>query len=309
MKKKLFPALFVLAALVAAAPARTYNEKWDATLGPAKTQKLKWFQAETIELNLTAKNGDTTLDLTDTNAVVTWEITGWNDTTNVYAATVGLITDAENGVCEFELTPEESNLPIGTYRGYVRAFIQDGTEIEDIGVLCYQNIKVYFAPDGRLFNWEGPYTWAPFDSSLTNSIYAGIATNAADILDNASDITDLQSSLVTTSNSLASGYASADAALQTQVTDNDADITSLQTDLTTASNTLAAADASLQLQVTENNTNISALTADQGLYADCPINPVLGYQYYATDDELDLWIKWDGSEWKTLTGVSVDDLF
>lgn len=252
MKKIIVLFLIVLSAFSAFAGIRTFNETWDATLGPAKTQKLKWFQAETVQLNLTPRLGRATVDLSDTNTVVTWEITGWNDTTNVYAATVGLITDIDAGLCEFELPPAESNLPVGTYRGYVRAFTQDGETVEDIGVLCYQNIKVYFAPDGRLFNWEGPYTYAPFDSALTNSIYAGIATNEQDILDNFSDIATLQSDLASTSNTL----AATDAALTSG-------LGSLNADLTTASNTLSAADTAisnaLQSQITANDSDIESL--------------------------------------------------
>lgn len=137
-------------------PLRKFNEKWNANNATTKAQRLKWFQGETVLLQLTARAGREAYDLTDPDTVVTWTITGWNDTNVVYAATVGVITDAATGLCQFELPPVESNLPVGTYHGYVKAIIQDGETVEDIGVLCEQIIKVLDAPDGTAFEWAGP---------------------------------------------------------------------------------------------------------------------------------------------------------
>jgi hypothetical protein len=140
---------------MSSAATRTINEKWNVEIGPKQKQTIKFFQAESVRLDQRFTRNGSPLDLSATNTVVIWEINGWDDYTNTYAIAIG---NATNGQLRFELSPGQANLRAGTYRGFIRALVSDGTNLLQNSVLAYQIIDVEWAPDARNYNIVGPLT-------------------------------------------------------------------------------------------------------------------------------------------------------
>ncbi len=141
---------------LSSAPHRDISQIWKVEDAPTLPIPTKFFMAEGIRLSGRATKGGSAMDLSDTNTIYVWEINGWEDYTNTYAIAIG--TASTNGQLSFELPPWQSNIPDGTYRGFVRALQSDGTNLTTSEVLARQNITVEWSPDSRHYNLVGPIT-------------------------------------------------------------------------------------------------------------------------------------------------------
>jgi len=143
------PAIWFLSS----APRREISQVWKVEDAPTVLIPTKFFMAEGVGLSGRATKGGSPIDLTATNTIYVWEITGWNDFTNTYAIALG--TASTNGQLRFELPPWQSNLPEGTYRGFVRSLTSDGTNLTTSEVLARQTIAIEWSPDSRHYGIVG----------------------------------------------------------------------------------------------------------------------------------------------------------
>ena len=283
-----------LCAFSSPAAERIFNETWDMSLGPAKRLPLKWFQTESIELNLAAIQNGSPVDLSATNIICVWEIYGWNDFTNIYAVSIGNITDGANGATQFRLTPEWSNLPRGHYLGVARALADTAGTFTEIGVLCWMTIEVEWSPDSRFFPTRGPLTY-PIefsDDAITNYFWTVSQFHDARIVElqgqtniwNAAYINTLSNAdrIVAIEAAIGDGYeavsdaleqfknqqTSTNAALQTGINNNAFNLSDLSDTVASSSAAFAgftqnqnATNAALQSGITNNTAAVSNLLA------------------------------------------------
>jgi hypothetical protein len=158
--RSILSVVFLFTALNVQAARRELSQVWRMEAGQQQKMPVKFFQAESVRLNFSSTQGNQPVDLSGTNTVVVWEINGWNDYTNTYAVSTGTVGSVSNQVI-FELTPEQSNLPAGTYLGFVRALQKQGDTLTHVAVLAYQTIAVEWAPDSRFYNIVTPLTYPP----------------------------------------------------------------------------------------------------------------------------------------------------
>ena len=165
----------LLFALSSPAAVRPISTAWDIQNGNKRLVDINFFQAESVRLTLQTTDGANAYRLTNSNLIVVWEITGWNDYTNVYSIATGTVISATNGISSYSLTPAQANLSPGTYRGYVRALQTVSNQLDQVAVLAWQRIKVEYSPDSRNYNIVGPLTYPPIYTeadleAITNQI-------------------------------------------------------------------------------------------------------------------------------------------
>lgn len=164
------------AALLWAAAAQAvwqrHDKAWNRSLTPGREDQVTFYQAATFELSYRVNTNTLPVDLSNTNYLPVWEVTGQGDAyTNVYLSITGAVVSATNGWIEFDLTPEESNLPASNYNGYVRIVeLVDGTNLVNQGVIVEQKVTVKWSPDNRYYATVEPLT---YPAGLTGAYHAG----------------------------------------------------------------------------------------------------------------------------------------
>ena len=183
--------ILMLAALVVTAHAanRPISQKWDVRNGPTRRMPIQWFAGESVAFDLQPVNGRNAFDLS--GATVIWEVTDWNAQTNAYLSATGTVSGA---TAIWILTPQQGNLPEGTYNGYVRAV----TGSDERVVLAWQTVKVLWSPASGNFARVEPsslvYSASEVDSllaSTSNTLAIAISTNTAAIATHGSRIAGL----------------------------------------------------------------------------------------------------------------------
>lgn len=142
----LFPLVLLLCMLFAQVlQAREISATWDTRYtGANHLQRLEFSQAESVDLTLNL-TGNVPEALTNETTVITWQIWDWN-LTSQWANATGTVASATSVTAA--LTPDESNMPPGTYRAYLVA--------SDVGnglldVLASQALTVRPSPDSALY--------------------------------------------------------------------------------------------------------------------------------------------------------------
>ena len=190
MTKKIVIWIFICIALMAwmafGQVSRPITETWDISISPQSYEPIYWLQGESIEFDLTVMDGaDYYTELTNADVYVVWEIVATNSITNAFILDTGTIVNATNGNVAFSLTANEANITNGTYYGFVRAFVLDGGDYDEMAVLSRQKVFVQEAPSGLEYAYVSP---------LTNMFWNSINTNAANLLIVSNDIAVLQAS-------------------------------------------------------------------------------------------------------------------
>ena len=180
----LISSVILLVGLSASATDREFSKVWKVDDSPAKKWNLDFFQGDSIGLDITSTQQGSAFDLT--GATVVWEVRGWEDYTNLYAVSTGVVNDALSGTSRFELTPTQTaNLAEGTYLGYAKAIITDGTNITDRVVLAYHRIKTEWSAVALDYDVVGPlpsgYATQAEVAALSNTLAAADATLSSEL--------------------------------------------------------------------------------------------------------------------------------
>jgi hypothetical protein len=118
---------------------------------------IRFYQAESIRLDITALRGQKPALLTAPDVFVRWEAYQELGDTNAFIHALGEVVDAAAGKARFWLTPEQSNLPPGSYHSIVRAFQPVGETNRYIGVVAYNRLEVLWGPDANIYQYQGPF--------------------------------------------------------------------------------------------------------------------------------------------------------
>ena len=94
----------------------------DVSAARSAVAPLRWYQGESVVLDLWAVRGTNAVDLSGVGMSVRWDAVPQTATNPAYIATNGTIVSAAGGHVRFTLAPEYSSLPAGTYRSFVRAY-------------------------------------------------------------------------------------------------------------------------------------------------------------------------------------------
>jgi len=257
--RSILSVVFLFTALNVQAARRELSQVWRMEAGQQQQMPVKFFQAESVRLNFSSTQGNQPVDLSGTNTVVVWEINGWNDYTNTYAVSTGTVGSVSNQVI-FELTPEQSNLPAGTYLGFVRALQQQGETLSQVAVLAWQTIAVEWAPDSRLYSLVGPLTFPPaYDAATLDAISNAVFGAVSEVSGQVSELDARLETVEVYGDHAAAGYASESdqSALDGRVTTVEAygdhrqagyastgDVAAVAADLSAAGETIAGLEAS-----------------------------------------------------------------
>lgn len=113
----------------------------DVTAARSVVAPLRWYQGESVVVDLWAVRGTNPVDLTGAGMTVRWDAVGQTATNTAYIATTGTIVSAAAGHVRFALAPEYTSMPAGTYRSFIRAY--QGTAL--VGTLHAGEAQVSFA--------------------------------------------------------------------------------------------------------------------------------------------------------------------
>lgn len=123
-----------------------------------RLEPIRFFQWESVTLDVTALHGETPAVLTNDDVFLRWEAYENEGDTNAPIYKVGTVVDASAGQGRVTLTPSEAGLPAGEYYSYVRAFQPvDGDNVY-IGVVAYNRLIVKWAPNPSNYTYAGPYS-------------------------------------------------------------------------------------------------------------------------------------------------------
>ena len=156
---------------------REFSKTWKVDTSATKKWNLDLFQGDSVCMNITSTQEGDAFDLT--GATVILEIRGWDDYTNLYAVATGTVVSATAGTSRFKLTPTQTaNLSEGTYLGYAKAIISDGTNITDRVVLAYHRIKTEWSAVALDYDVVGPlpagYVTQADLTAVSNAVAASI---------------------------------------------------------------------------------------------------------------------------------------
>ncbi|QBG47819.1 hypothetical protein EGM51_10605 [Verrucomicrobia bacterium S94] len=156
----------VLAASAAAWSAnRPIDVKWDVRNGPNRRLPMQWFAGESVQIDLRPVIGRDAFDL-DGSSVI-FEVTDWSGT-NAYLSATGTVSGT---TASWRLSPEQANLPEGTYNAYALA-VSGGSQT----VLAWINADVRWSPSS-----DGLDLVDPWQIILSTEVPGAIADNAARI--------------------------------------------------------------------------------------------------------------------------------
>lgn len=148
----------------------------DPTAAARTPQSLAWYQAESLQLDEQFVATGLTLQLTNASVSAVWEVAATTNTATVYVIATGTVVGAASNHVRWTVAPSNSNLAAGSYRGYLRALEQDGTNLVNVGVLARQNITVLASPDSRNYDVVGPLNH-PLSEYITNAYHSGISAS------------------------------------------------------------------------------------------------------------------------------------
>lgn len=142
--------------------ARTWLFTQNVTRAASEARFLQWFQAESLELNILAREETNVLhqlgalDLSATNLLHVWECAAETNIHTVYFAVTGTVQDATNGHVRYRVTPAAANLLAGNYLGFARVLqTVNGTNVR-MGVLQQHRMQVIESVDSELYDIVGP---------------------------------------------------------------------------------------------------------------------------------------------------------
>lgn len=142
--------------------ARTWLFTQNVTRAASEARLLQWFQGESLELNIIAREETNVLhqlgplDLSATNLLHVWECAAETNIHTVFFAVTGTVQDATNGHVIYRVTPAGANLLAGNYFGFARVLQNvNGTNVR-MGVLQQQRMQVIESVDSELYDVVGP---------------------------------------------------------------------------------------------------------------------------------------------------------
>lgn len=159
--------------------ARTWLFTQNVTRAASEARFLQWFQAESLELNILAREETNVLhqlgplDLSATNLLHVWECAAETNIHTVYFAVTGTVQDATNGHVRYRVTPAGANLLAGNYLGFARVLQNvNGTNVR-MGVLQQQRMQVIESVDSELYDIVGPITQTSYVQNVIDGGTSG----------------------------------------------------------------------------------------------------------------------------------------
>lgn len=152
--KKLIATLFLICTAAAAMAQSSFNGRplWTTQAVERATLERKavaWFSQENLDFNLFSTKAGRPHGIAA--AEVRWEIAAATNVDVVYLRVTGTVVGAFTNVAHFDVSPSNSSLTAGSYRGFIRALqYSSGGDLTNSVVLQDQAITVYAAvdPDG-----------------------------------------------------------------------------------------------------------------------------------------------------------------
>lgn len=180
---------------LALAANRPISKKWDVRNGPNRRMAIQWFAGESVAFDLHPVVGRNAFDLE--GQTLLFEVIDWSGT-NAFLSVTGTVSGT---TARWVLSPEQGNLPAGTYNAYAMA-----TTTNSQTVLAWMTAVVKWSPASDDYDLIEPWSLI-----YHTDIPGAIASNTTGIdaldtelslkIDAATAATDAE--LLSTSNTLA----------------------------------------------------------------------------------------------------------
>lgn len=122
--------------------------------------EVKWFQGESVRYDVTIEQDGAALDLSgEPGLVPLWEVYRRSSPTDTAVVVVtGTVHNAVSGVLRFELDPDESAAPAGSYQSEVTLLQVVDETTNYTGVATRNQAEILYSPSASNYNYTGPYT-------------------------------------------------------------------------------------------------------------------------------------------------------
>ncbi len=130
----------------------------DVSSARSAVSPFRWYQGESVKLDLYVKRGSSAVDLSASGLFPRWEAYVDGNLTNAYIMTTGTVENATNGHVGFALSPATANLPTNTYTSYIKLYQPILGTNTYVGMALKTETQVYWSPSATEYTYQGPWT-------------------------------------------------------------------------------------------------------------------------------------------------------
>lgn len=141
---------------------RRYQFYQDLDVFP-EPQRIEFYQRERVQMDFHVSRDNQPVDFSDPNDFAVWEVVTITNPYTAYIVMTATVVNATGGVVRFNVSPEEAMVPEDDYDGFVRLFRRNINDIQDMGVIQRQNVRVRRTPPSEGLNFVGPIWWDRYD--------------------------------------------------------------------------------------------------------------------------------------------------
>lgn len=157
-------------AVAADLDVRRYYLTNDVASARSTITPLKWYQGESVKMDLYARRGTTAVDLSASGLYAVWIVAGrGSGSATTYLSSTGTVANATNGYVTFAVTPSQANLPTNTYDTWVQTYQPSNGAVIYAGTIFRGSAEVYYLPSVT----NAPYTGATTLLTTGNNSMAG----------------------------------------------------------------------------------------------------------------------------------------
>jgi len=134
---------------------------------------LKWYEGESVKLDLYVKRGSAAVTMTNAGTFARWEAFLSTNNTTAYLMSTGTIQGGgTNGYITFDLRPEDANLPTNVYKSFVKIYEPVGGTNRYVGQVYATDLQILWGPNSSNIVYRGPYT----NSTETDPVWLAAKT-------------------------------------------------------------------------------------------------------------------------------------
>lgn len=127
---------------------------------------LKWFQGESVKVDIYAVRGTNALDTSGTSMTCRLEAFIKTSITTAYLMETGTVNST--GHCAFDITPERANLPTNIYTAFVKLYQSVSGTNRYVGTVYNGDLQILTGSSATNYVYQGPYT----NSSETDPVFS-----------------------------------------------------------------------------------------------------------------------------------------